>query len=125
MSPWLALACAAALVVTSYAGVGARVALGACGSYLVLYLAFLPGRLNGFGRRGDFSYGIYLYGFPLQQTATALMGGWMPWWMNAAAGFCLALLAAALSWHLVEKPALSLKDSPSRAARPIEMGKAS
>lgn len=113
MSPWLALASVAAWVVSARLGYGCRIATGLFGAYVVLYLAFLPaGALAGFGRRGDFSYGVYVYAFPVQQAVTALLGGRTAWWVNAAVSFPVVVALAALSWHLVEKPALSFKDSP-------------
>ncbi len=60
--------------------------------------------------RGDYSYGIYLYGFPISQ---ALVAAWPRFtghplaFRFAALGITLALAVA--SWHLLEKPALSLK----------------
>ncbi len=112
MSPWVALGCAAALGVTAWLGVGFRHAVGCCGAYLVLYLAFLPSRLSGFARHGDFSYGVYIYAFPVQQLVTALLGGRTEWWVNAALSLPVVVALAALSWHLVEQPALRLKGSP-------------
>ncbi|HZI14593.1 MAG TPA: acyltransferase [Myxococcus sp.] len=120
MSPWLALASVAAWVVSARLGYGLRIATGLFGAYVVLYLAFLPaGRLADFGRRGDFSYGLYLYAFPVQQSVTALLGGPTPWWVNAAVSFPVVVLLAALSWHWVEKPALSFKSSPPRLLRKL------
>ncbi|HYH94898.1 acyltransferase [Hyalangium sp.] len=112
LSPWVALGCVVALVVTARLGVGFRYAVGSCGAYLVLYLGFLPSRLAAFARYGDFSYGVYIYAFPVQQLVTALMGGRVAWWVNAAVSLPAVVALAALSWHLVEKKALELKGSP-------------
>lgn len=118
MSPWLALASVAAWLVTARLGYGCRIATGLFGAYAVLYLAFVPaGALARFGRWGDFSYGVYVYAFPVQQAVTALLGGHAAWWVNAAVSFPVVVLLAALSWHLVEKPALSLKDAPPSLLR--------
>ena len=79
------------------------------GSYLVLYLAFEPRvPLQHAGRWGDFSYGLYIYGFPVQQAVAHLSGphGWM--W-NLAWSLPIALALAVLSWHGVEKRALRRK----------------
>ncbi|MEY4539648.1 MAG: hypothetical protein RLZZ306_1405, partial [Bacteroidota bacterium] len=35
--------------------------------YMVLYLANLKGKMNNFSKLGDFSYGIYIYAYPIQQ----------------------------------------------------------
>jgi peptidoglycan/LPS O-acetylase OafA/YrhL len=78
----------------------------------VLYLAFLPSRLAGFARYGDFSYGVYIYAFPVQQLVTALLGGRTVWWVNAALSLPVVVALAALSWHGVERPALRLKGAP-------------
>jgi peptidoglycan/LPS O-acetylase OafA/YrhL len=81
-----------------------------CGAYLVLYLA-LDRRLPVVpaARFGDLSYGLYIYGWPVQQALLQASGGRLAWWQL----FPLALAGAAglafLSWHLVEKPALRLK----------------
>ena len=59
-------------------------------------------------RHTDLSYGLYLYGWPAQQLAWMLpagkgIGG------NIVIATAIALACAALSWFLVERPALRLK----------------
>lgn len=63
----------------------------------------------------DYSYGIYIYAFPAQQVAVALGWGTTPL-ANIGVGLAITLPFAALSWHLVESPALALK--PRLARRP-------
>jgi peptidoglycan/LPS O-acetylase OafA/YrhL len=68
--------------------------------------------LTGFGRWGDFSYGMYLFAFPVQQTIVHFAGPGLSQPLNIAICFGVTLCLAALSWHLVERPALELKSSP-------------
>jgi peptidoglycan/LPS O-acetylase OafA/YrhL len=64
-------------------------------------------------RSGDYSYGVYIYAFPIQQTIVHLFPGIShPTFL--ACSLAATFVAAALSWHLVEKPALQLK--PRRTA---------
>jgi peptidoglycan/LPS O-acetylase OafA/YrhL len=78
-------------------------------AYLFLWIAMAPGlshpRLEP---PGDISYGVYLYGWPIQQTLQALYPGLSGWAMLPAA-LALTCLAATASWLLVEKPPLRLK----------------
>jgi len=63
----------------------------------------------------DLSYGVYLYGWPVQQALHALfpaLGAVALLWPSLVATF----LIAALSWFLVEKPALDLKRRLLRAS---------
>jgi len=65
------------------------------------------------GRFGDFSYGMYLYAFPVQQIILAAMP------RNEypiTTCMVLTLPLAVLSWHLVEAPALRWKPGVARAA---------
>jgi hypothetical protein len=74
-------------------------------AYLVLWLAVTIRRPV----RTDLSYGVYIYAFPLQQLAAAFglhTFGFVPF---LALGAAASLGAAAVSWHLVERPALALK----------------
>ena len=59
--------------------------------------------------RGDYSYGLYLYAYPVQQTLMALLPGAREWYFNLALTLPITLAIAMLSWHFVEKPALRLK----------------
>ena len=64
--------------------------------------------LTSFGRFGDLSYGIYIYAFLIQQTLMAENPeqSLVQFFISAS---ILTLLAAFLSWHLIEKPSLKLK----------------
>lgn len=74
-------------------------------AYGLLWLASWP-RLFGLRPRHDYSYGIYLYGFVVQQALTALFPAWSNF-LNVAVAIPIAACFAALSWHLVEKPVLT------------------
>jgi peptidoglycan/LPS O-acetylase OafA/YrhL len=71
--------------------------------------------LGNFARYGDFSYGLYVWHFPILQTLV---------WAGAFAGHLnigLGLVAifaggaAALSWTLIEKPNLRRDPAPLQA----------
>ena len=87
-------------------------------AYLVLWLAVrLPTPLHRVGREHDFSYGVYIYAWPVQQTLTMLhlnRWGYLPYLLLSVVGtFCFAIP----SWFAVERPALRLKNwTPRRAA---------
>jgi len=80
------------------------------GSYLVVYLA-LERRLPVFpaARFGDLSYGLYIYGWPVEQTLVRLNGGAMSWPRLFLLSFALSAAIAFVSWHFVESRALRLK----------------
>lgn len=80
------------------------------GCYLALYLALHPGiPVIPATRFGDLSYGLYIYGWPSQQTVIWLMRGHAAWWQLFILSTLMAAALAFLSWHLVEKRALRLK----------------
>lgn len=111
----LALLSAACLVVAARVG-GLNDAMLLFGAYLVFWVAFnrrLP--LSRFARFGDFSYGLYIYAFPVQQTISYLYGGPMDRWLHFALAVPATVVCAALSWHLVEKHFLKLKKVSFRA----------
>ena len=103
---------AAVLVVASGLTVGLR-SVGYIGlSYLVLWAAGrAPVRLHRIGAVNDLSYGVYIYAWPVQMGLTVVgvhQFGYLPYLLA-----CLVAVVplAALSWWLVEKPALRLKDT--------------
>jgi len=81
--------------------------LGATVAYGTLWLVLLPAPAF-LAKVGDYSYGLFLYGYPVQQLVAHALPQAGPWTMLALA-LPIALGCAALSWHLVEKPALRLK----------------
>ncbi|MDG6104587.1 acyltransferase [Dactylosporangium aurantiacum] len=117
-----ALAALAALILVGTLRLGAFHVLGyPAFAYLLLWAACsLPPWSHRIGRARDYSYGIYIYAFPTQQTLAALgVQHWgLPCYIAASALATTALAAA--SWHLVERPALRLKDwtPPVRRPRP-------
>jgi peptidoglycan/LPS O-acetylase OafA/YrhL len=80
------------------------------------YAAISVGRaswpvLREAGRRGDFSYGCYLWAFPIQQSIVQVLGTGIGGWGNAAIALPLTLGMAMLSYHLVEKRAMRIGTS--------------
>jgi peptidoglycan/LPS O-acetylase OafA/YrhL len=72
--------------------------------------------LHNFGRTGDFSYGLYIFAFPIQQLAVKFLGNSVTPLQLFAVAYPVTLLAAFCSWHLVEKHAIAAKRS-----RPFKM----
>ena len=80
------------------------------GAYPLLWLATTNRvRLPAFHRMGDISYGLYLYGWPVEMTVRSTLGTHATWWNVAAISLLVAGLLGYASWHLVEKHALKLK----------------
>lgn len=78
--------------------------------YAIFYIAFnkhIP--LNKTSRYGDFSYGMYIYAYPLQQVIIQITGNNISIPALFACSLALSLFFAFLSWHLIEKQALKLK----------------
>lgn len=79
--------------------------------YFLLLLATSQMQLLGKGiRTHDYSYGLYIYAFPVQQTIVALNPGIAPLPLFLFA-LPVALTFAITSWHYVEKPSLGLKNA--------------
>lgn len=77
--------------------------------YLLLFLAYVPGGfIRHFNRLGDYSYGLYIYAFPVQQTIVYYVSGISATGLILASLFC-SLALAVLSWHLIESRALRYK----------------
>jgi peptidoglycan/LPS O-acetylase OafA/YrhL len=74
---------------------------------IVTWAALAAPRLPALGRHGDFSYGIYLYHFPIVQTCIA--AGLFAWSAGLAVGLIavLVLACSVVSWFVIESPALA------------------
>jgi peptidoglycan/LPS O-acetylase OafA/YrhL len=78
-------------------------------AYVLFYLAYVPaGPLRKYNRLGDYSYGLYIYAFPVQQAIAASFAGISVLAMVGMSAAVTLVLAVA-SWHLLEKRALGLK----------------
>lgn len=76
---------------------------------LVVFAYNLPNMFNKFGQHGDFSYGLYLYAFPVQQVMAHLAISTTSWSLGFVMAFTISLAFAVLSWRFVESPALKLR----------------
>ncbi len=73
-------------------------------AYLIFFLAFSPTiKAHGAARYGDFSYGAYLYAFPIQQMLAFTLKGKLPFAAYIPLSMIGALLGGLLSWNLVER----------------------
>jgi len=82
-------------------------------SYGIFYLGFLRYEpLLAYNRLGDYSYGMYIYGFPVEQVIAAVYRGCTPAVM-VTLSMPLTLLLAVLSWHCVEERALAQRSTVS------------
>ncbi len=90
---------------------GYEMALRVALAYGILWFALVPaGPLRRFNLIGDYSYGLYILCFPIQQTFVMLdpaIGSGALF----ACSFPAVLAIAVLSWHFIEHPALRLKAS--------------
>ena len=79
-------------------------------AYLIFYIAYVPaGIIRNFNKVGDYSYGIYIYAYPVQQSIAALIPNVsIP--MMIALSFFVTFILSFLSWHLIEKKALKMKN---------------
>ncbi len=87
-----------------------RIVFAFCLPYWLLLLTCHPA-IPAVRLPGDYSYGIYVYAFPLQQTlAWTLPEIGAP--LALATTFGCVVGVAVLSWHWIEKPLLDLKPQP-------------
>jgi len=105
------LAIAAAIIAAATYATGGWLLLGQymfC--YVLMWIAIRATFLQRWERFGDFSYGIYLSAWPLMQFAAFFdlqRLGWLPYHLIIVVA---CHIWAFFSWHLIEKPAMSLKN---------------
>lgn len=91
-------------------------------TYMTVFIGLTDVPIPEFFKRGDYSYGVYLYHFPILQTIINL---WPRLFINTSYGPLLliglglpaAMLFAMFSWHTIEKPILALRKRFSFIAR--------
>jgi peptidoglycan/LPS O-acetylase OafA/YrhL len=78
-------------------------------SYLTVYLGLLSPRRTFFVEGADYSYGLFLYGYPIQQALAAISPVFHSWALNFGGTIALGLVFASMSWRYIERPALRLR----------------
>jgi peptidoglycan/LPS O-acetylase OafA/YrhL len=123
IGPWLLGGILAALVLASFDKTIFFVVYAACLAPLVLHLVYVPGgRIRAFNDWGDYSYGVYIYAFPVQQTLAFLFPAMtLPMMMGSSAFVSVAI--AIVSWKLIEERALARKgDFAEATSRAFNLG---
>ena len=88
-------------------------------AYPIIYLGMSKAvSLGNATKFGDLSYGTYLYGWPVEQIVRAVAGTILSGPGLFLISLPLAVACGWLSWHLVEKHALALKDR--HLLKPVE-----
>jgi peptidoglycan/LPS O-acetylase OafA/YrhL len=100
---------AAVLLASAFVPVTTELAAVSLGGYLVFWFAlhFRPLRVSIWANETDLSYGIYLYGWPVQMAIVYVDRSITSWTLSFLALGVSAVLAY-FSWTFIEKPALGL-----------------
>ena len=116
----VALCCLAVVALAAIYGHTAA-ALATFGAYAIVWLGTRNSPLSRLSQHtGDLSYGVYLYGWPVQQLVRVVSPADTPIdtpWVTVALCLPLTLLCAWLSHRFVEAPALQLKAPVTSALR--------
>jgi peptidoglycan/LPS O-acetylase OafA/YrhL len=106
--PWLfAAAAVVALALLPLPG-WQHIAIAAL-AYCTAFLGCTPLPRGRLFSGGDYSYGIYLFGRPIQQTIVAMFPAGRNVLVNFPVSLALTIVVAMLSWRLIEKRALALR----------------
>lgn len=101
---WMAAAAGLALAGNLVLGLTSPTLAAFC--YLALCVSAAPA-VRKIRLPGDYSYGIYLYGFLIQQMVNYLLPGLTVYW-GMALSMAVALAFGAASWYAIEKPFMSI-----------------
>jgi len=97
------------IAVLTYGSIIFELTLQIALAYGVLWFALVPrGSIRGFNELGDYSYGLYIFAWPLQQT-TVLLAPEISTHQLFLIVTPMVLLLAAASWHWIEQPALNAR----------------
>jgi peptidoglycan/LPS O-acetylase OafA/YrhL len=84
-------------------------------AYLTVYLGLQNPKRWMIVRGADYSYGMFLYGYVIQQMLAALNPWTHHWLINTVLALAISAAFAAFSWHFVEKHAMNLRHPLMRA----------
>jgi peptidoglycan/LPS O-acetylase OafA/YrhL len=109
-SHWLFLVSAVGFVVCVLASTRAGETLAAIFiAYVTVYLGLLNFSTGPITKIADYSYGVYLYGFPVQQSVAQLMPDHRLWYINFGLSLAVTFAFAVASWHLLESKVMARK----------------
>lgn len=110
----LALACAVVFIASLLLGAFYVVGCPAFAYLLIWAGVRTPKKLHWIGRKNDYSYGLYIYGFVVEQALSLI--GFARWGRISYTLLAIAItwVLAWLSWHLIEKQAMCFKGWPLR-----------
>lgn len=112
---WICLAICVGLGVIGWFHVFAAIPF----AYVIMYLGVSP-RLANINFPDDYSYGMYIYAFPITQImATIALDHPMPVWVFLPLCLIVTMPLAWLSWHGLEKQAMKLKRLTAGRDKPI------
>jgi peptidoglycan/LPS O-acetylase OafA/YrhL len=109
--------CLLLFLATLFGGAYYAVGIPALAYGLMWFAVRAPKPLRKVGRKRDLSYGVYIYGFVVEQILVVYglnKHGYVPYLAAALAG---SMALAAISWYAIEQPALKLKDWRPRLPR--------
>ena len=85
-------------------------AFATIGTYILFVMGYSPDiKMPSVHKIGDLSYGIYIFGWPIQQIVMQQMGYSMSWSANFLLSMPFILVMACISWNIIEKPSLKFK----------------
>ncbi|KAA0694401.1 acyltransferase [Neorhizobium sp. P12A] len=89
--------------------------------YITIFIGLTPMKLPAVFKKGDYSYGVYLYHDPFLQILmtlfpTLFLGTRMGAIALFIVGLCIAMAVATFSWHFIEKPILQMRKKYSFVA---------
>jgi peptidoglycan/LPS O-acetylase OafA/YrhL len=91
------------------------------GAYVLFFIAYSKNLgLTKFAKYGDFSYGMYIFAFPIQQCLAQYFSDKLTIWSMFLVAFVLTFICAVLSWNLIEKPCMKLKNKANQLLRPAK-----
>lgn len=80
-------------------------------AYTVFWLAYIPaGRIRSYNNLGDYSYGVYIYHYPVEQILVQYLEGFTPLSLYIFA-LPIIFICACLSWVFIEKPSIKSLNS--------------
>jgi peptidoglycan/LPS O-acetylase OafA/YrhL len=80
-------------------------------AYTTIWLGLQDPKKLFFIAGADYSYGMYLYGFPMQQSVAHLLPQYRIWYVNLILSLIASGIAAYISWNFVESIIMKRKKS--------------